>query len=153
MRQLAFTLLISLPFAFSACKKDSDPSKTELLTGNKKWVLTAATIDPSITLSSGGTTTNIYNQLPGCAKDDIIIFATDGKATFDEGATKCAVSDPQTESGTWAFNTDQTILSLTQNSKTTSISIKTFTSNKLNGTYQEVINGSTYTIDATYEVK
>ena len=152
MKKILFLALAFAPLAFTSCSDDDDPSKTELLT-NKNWVMTAATIDPSLPVLGGGTTTNLYNQFPSCTKDNILIFKTDKTMNFDEGATKCNVSDPQTEPGSWLFNTTETILSITQDGETTSITIKTLTSNKLNGTYQQVINGTTYTIDATFEVK
>lgn len=150
-KKLLLAILI-LPFIFSGCKKDSDPSKTELLT-NRNWVLTALTVDPSIPLASGGTTTNLYNQLKSCAKDNITIFKADKSITFDEGGTKCEVSDPQTQSGTWTFNTTETVISYTANGVTRSETIKSLTSNKLTTTYQDVLEGVTYTLDATYEVK
>jgi len=116
----------------------------------KNWVVTAFTVDPAFPVVG----TNLYNQIPACTKDDITKFAADGKATFDEGASKCSVTDPQTTTGSWAFNTTETVLSVTYaNGTTTSLTIKTLTSSKMSGTYQEVNGGVTYTYELTLEAK
>lgn len=148
MKKLLFVLCLGSSFVFTSCKKDSDPTKKEMLVG-KNWVMTALTIDPALPVYGS----NMYNQMEACAKDDITKFASDGKATFDEGATKCNVSDPQTTTGSWALNTTETILSVTEGATTTSITLKSLSSSKVVGTYQEVNGGVTYTFEVTFEAK
>lgn len=151
MKNSHYLILLGLALSFASCKKDDDPTKKEMLVG-KNWVMTAATIDPSLPVG-GGTTNNLYNQLPACVKDDITRLSDDGKATFDEGATKCVVSAPQTTTGTWALSLDEKTVSITEDGETTSTTIKSLTSSKFEGTYQDQIDGVTYTISATWEAK
>jgi hypothetical protein len=155
MKNLQLLLFLCAALAFTACKKDDDPSKKEMLT-NKNWVMTAATVDPSFVLITGGSTNNLYNQLEACAKDDITRLNADGKATFDEGALKCNVADPQTTNGTWALSLDEKTLSITDPASTpstTSITILSLSSSKMMGTYQMEIGPVTYTVTATLEAK
>lgn len=149
MKKALIFVFLGSSLIFSSCKKDSDPTKKEMIVG-KNWVVTAFTVDPAYPIIGN----NLYNQIAACTKDDITKFAADGKATFDEGASKCQVTDPQTTTGSWAFNTNETVLSVTTaNNKTTSLTIKTLTSSKIAGNYQEVISGVTYTYDLTFEAK
>ena len=101
---------------FNGCKKEDKapevvtpaPTKTELLTG-KNWRMTALTVNPGIDVS-GTIITDWYSQLQSCEQDDLVKFNTNGSYTDDEGVTKCNSSDPQTSTGTWVFNTNQTII-------------------------------------------
>ena len=111
-----FLLLILFVFSVgltTSCKKDEEKpkSKEELLTG-KKWQVKTAIIDPSIPVSAGGTTTNLYNQIEPCFKDDYSVFNANGTFIDDAGGVKCDVGDAQTTSGTWLFNGDKTIVTL-----------------------------------------
>ncbi len=95
-------LLLPLAFVtvFSSCGKDDPaPSNTELLT-SKTWKQTY--------LKTAGLT----QDLDPCELDDRTTFSTDGIHLLDEGATKCDPSDPQTISGTWSFQDDETTLRL-----------------------------------------
>ncbi len=148
MKKLLFILCLGSSVVFTSCKKDDDPTKKEMLVG-KNWVMTALTIDPALPVIGS----NIYNQIDACTKDDITKFTADGKATFDEGATKCNVSDPQTTTGTWALNTTETVLSITDDGSTTSVTLKSISSSKVVGTYQLVDSGVTYTYEVTFEAK
>jgi hypothetical protein len=78
----------------SSCKKDSTADDNTALLTTGKWKLTAETT----------AAVNSYSNYAACEKDNTTAFATDGKVTFDEGATKCAAADPQTTTGTWAFS-------------------------------------------------
>ncbi len=147
-----FLALAVLSIAFVSCEKDKDnkPDNTELLTG-KNWKLTAFTIDPAIDWFGNGTlVTNIYAQLPTCAKDDLATFNKNGTVNFDEGATKCDPNDPQTTSGTWAFNTDKTIISVTTDGETESWKVLELKNDRLVIEYQEVEDGITYTLTGTF---
>ncbi len=135
--------------ALVSCKKDDEKDRTALLV-DKNWRLTAAVIDPALPLPNGTRITNLYAQLDACDRDDITIYLKNGTVNFDEGPTKCNPNAPQTTSGTWAFNTDKTILSVTQSGVTTSYTIKELTSKQLIVDYVERISGINYTITATF---
>ena len=112
MRKLTSVIMIALLILVSiSCKKDKKASNTDKLTG-KWWINTAMTIDPAIVI--GGTSiTDLWGQIPPCSKDNLQKFETAGVYTMDEGATKCSGNDPQTTTGTWSFNADETIISTT----------------------------------------
>ena len=109
-----YVLVAALAALTVSCKKDGEnapaPSKTDLLTA-KKWRITAAST--VTTVGTNTSTTDDYAASPACERDDFTQFLANKAVTFDEGATKCSASDPQTTSGTWDFNSDQTKLNLT----------------------------------------
>ncbi len=119
-----FFALALVSFTFTSCeeddKDDAKADKTNVLV-EKQWKAIAITVDPAIDLFGSGTPiTNVYAQLPACSKDDVTIFRKNGTVAFDEGGSKCAAKDPQTRTGLWTFNTDQTILSVTEDGETQS---------------------------------
>jgi hypothetical protein len=86
-------LLALVAFAsFTSCKKDAAADNAALLTTGK-WKLTAQT-------DAGK---DAFTSKLACEKDDITYFTADGKGVSDEGATKCAATDPQTSPFTWVF--------------------------------------------------
>lgn len=99
---LSVALVTSLAF-ISSCSKDDEAnlSKKELLT-QKPWKLQSTTI------------VGLPSSPPDSFQaDDTFTFATDGTYTFDEGATKEDPSDPQTQTGTWEFAENETVIKLT----------------------------------------
>ena len=153
MRKLNLILIVSLFLAAFSCKKDDAPTKKDLLCG-KNWMLTAETVSPAINFN-GILITDLYAQLDDCTKDDISKFNTNGTYTFEEGVTKCDVNDPQVwDSGTWVFNSDQTILVLTSPSMgTVNAEIIELTSSKIVISQESTIDGIKYTITDTYQKK
>lgn len=153
---LSFAMFFSLVSCMSmltvSCKKDSPapaPTKTQLLTG-KNWKVTALTVDPARPYTAfGPDVTDWYSQMESCQQDNLYKFNTDGTAIKDEGPTKCDVDDPQTISGTWVFNTDQTIVTETFNSVSISYTIVELTSTKLKATYVDASGGTNYTYTIT----
>ncbi|MEZ4963239.1 MAG: DUF5004 domain-containing protein [Saprospiraceae bacterium] len=137
----------------TSCKDDDEatPNKTKYLTGGN-WQLTAMTSDPAIDWF-GTPVTNVYAQLPACLKDDLTIFKSNGTVNFDEGASKCEPNDPQTKTGTWTFNTDQTVLSVTQDGETESWDISELKDNTFKAVYKVVEEGITYTFSVTFTKK
>ncbi|HEX8330452.1 MAG TPA: lipocalin family protein [Hymenobacter sp.] len=103
-----YALLAAMAVVTVSCKKDDEnkpaPTKTELLTA-KGWRLTDVKI--------GGQSIYSLFITDACEKDNFIKFNSNKSATFDEGATKCSSSDPQTETGRWEFTTNETKLKLT----------------------------------------
>ncbi len=107
--KVLFALTFCCLFAFVACKKDPvPPTKEELLTA-KKWKISAF-----ILTLPNGSVENILAGADVCEFDNFQKFETNGTVTEDEGATKCDTTDPQiADSGTWAFNTEKTQLTIT----------------------------------------
>lgn len=149
MAKLALLGMFALLFATS-CKKDDPvtPDKVGLLTGGS-WKLSAMTVDPAIDWF-GTPVTNVFPQLPGCLKDDLTIFKTNGTVNYDEGPSKCDPNDPQTTSGTWTFNPEQTVLSITTDGETTSWDIKNLTSTTVTADFELIEEGITYTFSIAY---
>ncbi len=108
------TTLLMVVLATTSCGKDNQmptpPTKTELLTA-QTWKLTAWTVDPASPFTTGGPAiSNWYAQLGNCSKDDIYKFKV-GAYNFEEGTTKCSANDPTVwESGSWSFNTNETVV-------------------------------------------
>ncbi|HMQ63863.1 MAG TPA: DUF5004 domain-containing protein [Flavilitoribacter sp.] len=146
-------LVTALTLLTTSCKKDDDiaPDKTKILTSGS-WQLTAMTVDPAIDWF-GTPVTNVYSQLPACVKDDLAIFKANGTVNYDEGASKCNPNDPQTTTGTWTFNTDQTVLSITQDGETESWNVSDLGGSSFKANYQVVQEGITYTFSVVFSKK
>jgi hypothetical protein len=110
----------------SSCKKDdATPDNTALITTGK-WKMTAET-------TAG---INTYATNLACEKDNTFAFATDGKVTFDEGATKCSAADPQSTTGTWAFSgTEKKKIIITDSGIAITCDISELTATSLKWTY------------------
>ncbi len=78
-----------------------------------------------------------------------------GTYTFEEGASKCDPSDPQVwDSGTWVFNSDQTIIVMTSSTYgSINAEIVELTSSKLLVSHDETVDNIKYTITDTYQKK
>jgi hypothetical protein len=103
---IKFLSIATLLFTLFACKKDAEPTKTELLTAHA-WKTTAAEA------TINGVKSNLYASYEACEKDDFTTFKTDKTFISDEGATKCDPADPQTEQAKWTFLTNETKLEIT----------------------------------------
>ena len=149
--QLAVLLLaMTAVTTFVACKKDKDnpagKTKTELLTTGS-WKMTAFTTNPADDFDGDGDLeTNYFDYIPGCVKDDITTFKTNGTADVDEGATKCDPLDPQTESITWSFTNNETKVEI-DGAEYTLVEL-TATTIKVSDTY--VFGTTTYTDEITF---
>ena len=149
MRNYLLMLMAASAFIFTSCNNDEDepkPTRTELLT-NKNWKISAQS-----ETSNGSAPTDTYANISSCNKDDLFIFGTDGKFTWDEGATKCDPSDPQTvETGTWAFTNEESKIVLTFVGDTDEFEVQELTATQLvikeTSTFQGVttITTTTYT--------
>lgn len=97
-----------LTTALSNCSKDGSTtpaSKTEFLT-KQAWKIDKSGLD-----ADKNGTIDIEDSWDACELDNTFLFKTDGTGTFDEGATKCTDTDPQTSSFSWTFKNNETILS------------------------------------------
>jgi len=160
--KLATPALLSVCFLFSSCQKDEKkpeptpapapapppPTNTEKLTG-KNFKITASTVDPALNVN-GTMITNYYAQMADCVKDDLYKFNSNLTATLDENALKCNANDPQTLSGTWAWNTNETILTITFGTYVQSYNIITNDGTTLKFSYVLNDNGINYTFTDTY---
>jgi hypothetical protein len=101
--QLYALLILITVVSFTSCDKDKDDppakTKTELLaTGS--WKFSSATV-------SGF---DVAGFIQACQKDNILTFQANGSGTVDEGVSKCNTNDPQTNSFTWNFTSNESIL-------------------------------------------
>jgi hypothetical protein len=104
MRLSYLSIALMAVLTFSACKKDdpAPPTKTELISRNWKITAMTGTFPPL-------PTADLYAQLQACEKDNILKMSSNGTYTLDEGATKCAPTDPQiVETGSWSFSNNET---------------------------------------------
>jgi len=106
-----FLLIILAVFLFSSCKKEEkDPepnptplkTKTELLISSP-WKLVATTVDPAI-----AGTSDLYAEMEACEKDDLVKYEANKTGIYDDGATKCDPTDPQTEVFNWTWDLTET---------------------------------------------
>jgi hypothetical protein len=134
-------LLAVVIFLMPSCKKD--PTKTELITTGT-WRITASTV------TFGTTTTDAYASFLACDKDNVTTFVAGGVIKEDEGATKCSASDPQTNTGTWAFTDNETKLSIIASGATAAYSIVTLDANTLKISQSTTSSGVTYSSTITF---
>lgn len=120
-------LVVALLIGLASCQKSTPPTKTELI--SRAWKYS------SFKATANGIMVDVLQQMTACKKDDIIRFKSDKTLAQEEGATKCAPTDPQIIStGTWAFSADEK--SMTYGGRTATIVELTATSLKIQ--YQEV---------------
>lgn len=150
IKALVAVCAILATISMTSCEKDKDkPDNTEVLTGGA-WRVTALTSDPAFDWF-GTPVTNIYAQLPACLKDDNTVFKTNGTVNFDEGPSKCEPSDPQTTSGTWAFSTDEKVLSVTTDGETESWNIESLEDKTFKAHYETTVEELTYTFTVVFK--
>lgn len=111
MKNTALFCLALLALATSCTKKTDDatptPSAKAGLLTNKNWTLSA------LTAQKGSISTNAYNELDECDKDDYLRFNDNHTAEANDGLLKCDSSDPQSETGTWELVSNESKLLLT----------------------------------------
>lgn len=103
---VAVALTVALVFA--SCKKE--PTRTELLTNEKGWTLSALTCPQGY---GANAITDIYallSEAGGYECDDVMKFTEDGKEYVNAGEVRYDYeSEGDQYVGTWAF-TDETVL-------------------------------------------
>lgn len=119
-------LLCILALTIGSCKKDDkedpkpEPTKTELLTA-KTWKRSGLKVSPVLIVDSTSAgyvyKSDLYEYLGSsggsCLNDNIKKFNSNGKFSFEQGATSCiSGADQIYGSGTWNISTDETSLSL-----------------------------------------
>ncbi len=93
---LALLAVIVAAFSFQGCKKEEVVTNKSLLQGFK-WKRTAETTNGQ----------DSFGDYLACEKDDTDTFKADGNLVTDEGATKCAASDPQTTTLSYTLSADE----------------------------------------------
>ena len=126
-------------------------SRTAMLTA-KNWSAISIQINPGIDINGDGTTetdlTPFYNP---CALDDFYKFNTDMSYTLDEGASKCDPNSPQLiESGSWAWSTGETQLTLTLQQGTYSLAVTALSATQMTTTQAITLNNANYTLTVGY---
>ena len=115
MKLLKYSLIALISISLFSCEKDDDTTEpttpiaqtnTEKLCGKNFITSDYTLIRNGVTIITGLDT----NSIPACEQDDIQRFETGGSLAFDEGATKCDPTDPQTEAGNWVFYDSETKL-------------------------------------------
>jgi len=152
IQSIALLLMITGITTTLSCKKKDEnintaKTKTELLTTGT-WKYIAATINPAYDYYGDGTlSTNIFDIMKACEKDDFETYKTNGTWEYNEGATKCDASYPQIFSLPWSFAVNETTLFVGTVEHT--ILELTATTLKLRYTFEDA--GVIYTEEDTYE--
>jgi len=110
MKQFYVKSALALVFAagiFSACKKDKELSKTELLT-TKSW-----RISDFGYYENGAMRSQYENNTEDCEKDDSFLFKSDKSFVQDNGSIRCSPTEAATEAnGVWALSADENTLTI-----------------------------------------
>lgn len=95
MRSSLFLSSAAILFlGFTACKKsDKTNSSKTVANVSGSYKLTA------LTATQGGTSFNLYDSLPACEKDNLIVLNANGSAQFVDAGTAC--NPPQDSTGAW----------------------------------------------------
>jgi hypothetical protein len=102
--------LLTLTLFAAACSKSSKDNvitKTDLIT-TSKWKFSEAGLD-----NDGNGKIDVQvpaSAIEACVLDNTLTFKSDKSGIVDEGATKCATTDPQTSPFTWSLNADETMI-------------------------------------------
>lgn len=141
-------LLISIITLCISCKKkesDMPVTKTELLT-SKSWKLVAFKYHYNNDAWIEG-----FSKFPVYAKDDLTIYSTDHTYQLTEGATKKNSSDPQVyQTGTWAFNANETQIILTSSYTIDTLQIDELTTESFKYHSEKTLTSTVFHLDASY---
>lgn len=109
-------ILFSFSFMISCHDKDEkvtpDVDETSYFT-DKKWITVNIESSPEFDFDDDGKLDKDVTKFifEPCSLDDIMIFKSDKKLAFDEGATKCDPTDPQqVTDGTWSYDKTTKVL-------------------------------------------
>jgi len=129
-------LLLFITANFYSCKKDTQKSKTDLLT-QSSWKIVKTEADPG---------TGIYENEPidDCQKDDAIKLNADHTYATSVGV-KCDPSD-ENETGAWSLSPDEKTLTVDSDPAT----IETLDDNSLVVMTSDVFGGVTYRYRVTF---
>ena len=133
---------------FASCKKEEvSVSKTDILLAHG-WSISK--VDVVVAGVSQNATDEFFES---CEKDNVLTFAAGNKLTTDEGATKCSPDAPQTVAGTWAFDSNETKLSFTEDGATETYDIASMASGTIVLSASEDFLGISATVKYTFSKK
>jgi len=103
----------------ASCSKEEPIPETnaDLIVGS--WILSDATIDPP-DFSTGS---DLYATFDDCEQDNILTFTKPSSFVKNEGARKCNPATLQDSQGSYAWNSFESVLSITLDNETTSYQI------------------------------
>jgi len=109
MKKILLFIAVSA-FCFTACKKNDTSSppttKKDILTSGS-WKLTAVVSDED---GDGTYEFDDYKEFEACFIDNSYTFKSDYTLIFDEGASKCEDTDPQSFTSSWSLTNNDTNL-------------------------------------------
>lgn len=143
MKKMSILAIAATALLVSCDPKEKNPNnnvtpkpktKTDLMTAGK-WQMTAGAI--TYTVLGQTNTDDFFKDLEACEKDNFILFHADGKATTDEGTTKCDSTDDQSTTSTWAFYDNETKVIFTEDGTSDTADIEELTESVLKISYSE----------------
>lgn len=109
-------VLLLLTSFISSCDKEDEEedkfSKTSLLTASTWKIYNYTSSVPEDYDFDGDSSTNIWEQMDTCEKDDKITFSKNFTYTFDNGPINCDSTSPQILTQNWKFNSDESVITL-----------------------------------------
>ncbi len=157
------TIILLVLSLFTSCSEDSGSDAISMLPETKQsflvgktWKLSGLTVEPARARVAGGPLlTNWYADMETCEQDAQKIYFFNGDLVFDEGPTRCEDSDIQTFTGSWTFNSDETIITELQRNFINiiySFTIIELTSDLFIIEREQDYFGTVYTFRETYEL-
>lgn len=137
-------IAVSAMFILASCSKDEEEvskTRTELLT-QADWKIVS-----DMNKSGSDPWNDEISSYDACELDNYLSFKIDHTAVYDEGATKCDPSDPQIESGVWAFTDNDTRINLNG----ASFTLDELSATTLTISFSYTYNGVTEYIKQTYK--
>ena len=144
---LSFCLFALFVFGLmtSCGRVESDVSTVEdRIVGT--WQISDRTISPGLP----GTGNDAFTSFEECHKDDLQVFENSSVLKVDNGAIKCDLTSGQTESGSYAFNVDLTILTTTMNGTSQDWSVSEINDSNLILIENVTFDGRDYEYTYTY---
>lgn len=109
-------ILLFLASFIIACDKEEDEedkfSKMSLLSASPWKIYNYTSSIEEDYDFDGDSSTNIWEQMDTCEKDDQITFFSNYTYTFDNGPVNCDTTIPRTITDPWKFNSDQSVITL-----------------------------------------
>ena len=106
MKKTILFSFLAILLCVACSKKDKAQSRTDIIT-NGSWSLSAVVSDND---ANGSYETNDFAGFSLCYTDNFYTFRSNAQLELNEGPTKCAPGDPQTELATWSFTQNETHL-------------------------------------------
>ena len=147
MKKNLYIFPLAVVVGLTSCGDDDDngpaQNRTELLTA-KTWRMT------NLEGQVNGQTTSYWNFVfDACEQDDESKFNADGTYVLTDTGEEC--SPDNSETGTWAFNADQTVLTVATLSDTISGKVESMSASEFKVSEMEVVNGMNTKLIITFK--